>query len=208
METIQETKLSHRTTNGFSEQTRIIILGDFNAQIGSRDLTDIDHQFIGPNLYNDICNDNGEELKQLVHANSLSDKNKWCKSPSVQITWSNNKYHSQIDHILCNSPTIKFRQIFGNRIHLVSTNHKLISTDIYIADDRNEKQFKRNGSPIQPPSAKRQYNLNTSAKWDIQLLAISDYRLKYQTELAIGSRALLSSQLQQTNATTSEPKHL
>lgn len=43
--------------------TRMIILGDFNAQIGQRDLTADDYEYIGPNLYHEICNDNGDELK-------------------------------------------------------------------------------------------------------------------------------------------------
>lgn len=129
-----------RNITSTHKQSKVIILGDFNAHIGNKDLTEDDKQYIGPNLYHDICNDNGKELKHLIHAGKFSVKNTWSKSPSIRTTWSNDRFHSQIDHFLCNSTSIHFRHTFGTRIHTVSTDHKL-HTNRYISYSRHKEKF-------------------------------------------------------------------
>lgn len=45
----------------------IILFGDFNAHLGKDDLTADDMRYIGPNLYHQHDNDNGDELKAILH---------------------------------------------------------------------------------------------------------------------------------------------
>lgn len=76
----------------------MILLEDFNAHIGKLDITDEDRQFIGPNLYHAESNENGEDLKNLIHLHRLSLKSSWGKSKSTLTTWTNGKTYSQIDN--------------------------------------------------------------------------------------------------------------
>lgn len=63
-----------------------IILGDFNAHLGIHDLTEADKKYVGPSLYHDQCNDNGLELKNVLHMGKYSVKNTWSQSPSLSTT--------------------------------------------------------------------------------------------------------------------------
>lgn len=134
----------------------MIILGNFNAHIGKSDLTVCDLLYIGSNLYHDICNDNGDELKNLLHLGCFSMKNSWSTSSSLLTTWTNNTVSTQIDHVLCNSSTIKFRNSFGTWVHALATDHKLISTDIQISNVSKARPHKRLGAThSQSPLSKR-----------------------------------------------------
>lgn len=89
--------VSSRTTE------KLIICGDFNAHLGKLDLTADDKKFVGPNLFHDHCNDNGENLLNLIHFGEFSVHNSWQRSRSLRVTWTNGTSLSQIDHVLCNS---------------------------------------------------------------------------------------------------------
>lgn len=80
----------------------IIIMGDFNAHIGRLDLTEEDKKVIGPRIHHEYCNDNGKELKNIIHASTLNLHITWSRSPSVLITWKSGNMTSQIDHIMSN----------------------------------------------------------------------------------------------------------
>lgn len=108
----------------------IVVLGDFNAHIGKRDITVSDKRFVGPNLFHDVSNDNGEELINLLHMCKLSVKNTWSTSSSLLTTWDNCNSQSLIDHILCNSDQLLFSRMFATYVDQVSSDHKLLTTTI------------------------------------------------------------------------------
>ncbi len=86
-----------------TEMLNTILLVDFNAHIGKFDLTSNDKRYIGQNLLrvHDQCNDNGEDLKHLIHIGKLHMINTWKRSTTLEYTWANKTSKSQIDHILC-----------------------------------------------------------------------------------------------------------
>lgn len=162
-----------------------IVLGDFNAHVGKLDLTARDRQFIGPNLYHDRCNDNGEELKNMMHLGCFSVKNSWSQSPSVLVTWTNSRVSSQIDHMLCNSPLTRFRQIFGTWVKSVMTDHKLLSAVVTFP---SAMTYTRKRISFTAPIERHEL-LNT--RWDVAGLDDVVSAKRYREDMAIGSRVLL-----------------
>lgn len=173
---------------------KTIILGDFNGHIGSHDLTVGDRNYIGPNLHHDICNDNGDELKHLLHYGEFSVKNTWGTSPSLTTTWSNSQYASQIDHMLCNTSTIQFREMNATWIHSVNTDHKLLAANLHVFEDTpSTRMRKRHSDTINPTPTKTNRIHNRTTRWDPSLLLSDTQRLNnYQKELTIGALAIAS----------------
>lgn len=52
-----------------------MVVGDFNAHIGIKDITGGDFQLIGQNLLHERNNTNGTDLKNLLHLMGLHLKN-------------------------------------------------------------------------------------------------------------------------------------
>lgn len=71
-----------------ASKNKIIILGDFNAHIGKHNLTRTDKEYIGPNLLHEQCNDNGDEIKQLLHTYKIRVVNTWKNSRTLEHTWA------------------------------------------------------------------------------------------------------------------------
>lgn len=112
--------------------SRLVIAVDFNAHIGRSDLTHSDKQYIGENLYHEYCNENGLDLKKLIHGGGFSVKNTWATNASLRFTWSNSCSKSQIDHVLCNTDILCFRSMYKIWVPTVHTDHKLLSTTIMV----------------------------------------------------------------------------
>lgn len=184
----------------------IIIIGDFNAHIGKLDLTERDKRFIGPRLYHDHCNDNGDDLKHILHLGNFSMKNTWARTPSVLVTWTNNKVSSQIDHLLCNHQDVRFRHIHGTWIHTVRTDHVLLSADIRLPDPTTSPVKRKSESEDRTNKHPRTMHQHS---WDIHKLDSATCQSKYQDELAIGAKAILESQEtnSQDNDTTKTTKN-
>lgn len=81
-------------------KSNTIVVGDFNAHIGKKDISPGDAYLIGPNLFHERNNDNGTDLKNLLHLSGLRLKNTFEKSKSLRITWKIGSSESQIDHVL------------------------------------------------------------------------------------------------------------
>lgn len=104
----------------------VIIIGDFNAHIDFKDKTPTDEAFIGPNLFHEFTNANGDDLKNFIHLTKFKLKNSFVKSRTLMTTWRCNDRFSQIDHVLF-SPVVTF--VCHNMIAswtLIGTDHKLI----------------------------------------------------------------------------------
>lgn len=180
----------------------IIMLGDFNAHLGMHDLTGRDKVFIGPMLYHDHCNDNGEELKHLLHLGHFSVKNTWSKSPSLLTTWTNKPVSSQIDHLLCNAPLIRFRRIYAIWVHTVPTDHAFLSAEIQLPKPPSE-QMKRK-SDVTPPPSKRMKN-EQGMRWDVGKLQDIKCVEEYRSALTIGSTALIELTVNGDDLVVNEP---
>lgn len=121
-------KLNEITANE-KDRKHLLVVGDFNAQLGINDMNQEDEKWIGKMIGHDKCNDNGETFKIFLHTAKL--KNVSSKiGMGTEITWRSGSRCSQIDHIL--SPTMtdfKIKYIRGNWTHL-NTDHKLITIGI------------------------------------------------------------------------------
>lgn len=145
-------------------------------------------KFIGPNLFHNICNDNGEELKNLIHAGQYHVKSSWCKTPSLRTTWSNHKSESQIDHILCNTRRILFRNMFGTIVNTVQTDHKILSAEIFLPNQPTSPFKRQRTTSIEHITKHRK--LNSGKQWNVRLLQEQTNRDRYRTELSISAKAL------------------
>lgn len=123
--------------------SRMVIVGDFNAHIWKLDLTPSDRRFIGHNLLHDYCNENGFDLKNLIHGGGFSVKNTWASNLSLRYTWSNSRSISQIDHLLCNSEDVLFRNMSEVWVSSVHTNHKFLSATLTIRHKQTATNRKR-----------------------------------------------------------------
>jgi len=167
-----------------------IILGDFNAHLGVHDLTLSDRTYVGPRLHHDLWNDNGEELKTLMHLGHFAAKNTWSKYPSVLTTWTNSKWSSQIDHLLCNSTSISFHRVIATWVHTVATDHALLSAELIVRNKDDKPRKKKSTKPLSTNPAKRRFiDLN----WDIGKVLNPDHAKKYYESVAIGSTAVIES---------------
>lgn len=172
----------------FQNSTATIVrLGDFNAHIGRVDLTNEDKLYIGPKLYYDHCNENGEELKNIVHAGNLRINNYWSRSPSVFITWKSGKMKSQIDHILSNYSNVRLSQIIAIWNHNIATDQSLLMGDMDILPDSPGIKRKIEDDPSPHKITKRQH----VKKWDLKKLEIPAHAQHYQKKLVLGAAALL-----------------
>lgn len=168
--------------------TAMIVMGDFNAHLGRKDLTDADKFFIGSNLYHDDCNDNGEELKALVHMGCFSVKNTWCRSPSVRTTWTSQYSSSQVDHMLCNSQDIRFSHIHGTWVRTVKTDHALLSAEIYMQSLAGTPRKRKRERDYEPD---KRLKSEAAIKWDVTRLHDEQLLLRYQCDTEIGANAMI-----------------
>lgn len=188
----EEFQLLHQFTRRHSTK-EIIIIGDFNAHVGKKDLTSLDRRCIGPNLYHDVCNDNGEELKNLIQAGTFCLKNTWNHNRSFNYTWSNGVSRSQIDHMLCNSADIKFQCMYASWVETVPTDHKILSAIISYGrakfpQNKNKRPHPSQDSNKQPPTKKRMTwhidNLQTEAGREQYCEAITNNINKFLPTIA------------------------
>lgn len=89
------------------DSTEIILMGDFNAHVGFKDRIASDSLYVDNNLLHDVCNDNGLDLKNLLHLTKFKLKNSFEKSNTLLNTWKNGNKTSQIDHSRPSRPSIR-----------------------------------------------------------------------------------------------------
>lgn len=135
----QKTFLSNLNEIVSRERDRksLIVLGDFNAQIGSEDLRPEDKVWIGSKLYHELCNENGELLKCFLHLSKL--KNVSSKIGKDIETTRRSKpkggIYSQIDHVLVPQfTTFKIRYVKGFWTENLETDHKMIVVGLVLSN--------------------------------------------------------------------------
>lgn len=104
-----------------------VVLGDFNAHIGSRNATDYSN-FVEKSLQHKESNENGFLTHLLMYHFDLRACNTFAKSKSVLTTWSNSIDQSQIDHILlpiASKIQIKEKSIKAIQPLIFKTDHKI-----------------------------------------------------------------------------------
>jgi hypothetical protein len=74
-------------------------MGDFNAQLGTEDEKMNSNTQIGKILHHKKSNENGRHLRILINNCNLKAMNTKLNN-SLQTTWTNATFLSQIDHIL------------------------------------------------------------------------------------------------------------
>ncbi|XP_068084521.1 uncharacterized protein [Anabrus simplex] len=86
--------------SSFCPEDHILLLGDFNAEIGKADLVQEDSWFIGPYITHTHTNENGVKLKAMLHKCRLYlFSTQW---DSTMVTWSDGATCAQIDHVIAN----------------------------------------------------------------------------------------------------------
>lgn len=112
-------------------KNRVILLGDWNAQIGFDSLDDEDFSFLGNELGFAHCNENGEEFKIFLQVNDLINISSKIGF-NVKVTWKNKNRESQIDHVLISKlHDIRVRYVKGRWTN-IKTDHKLLVAGVEI----------------------------------------------------------------------------
>lgn len=183
-----------------------IIMGDFNAHVGTKDITASDTDLIGKNLFHDKNNDNGTDLKNLLHLTRFRLRNSLSNSKTLKTTWKAGALESQIDHVLTAPKNVmnctNLKAIWTN----VRTDHKLVIVTL--------KQMSKNPNKTPPASktctSKATVSSNRSSnkisqkslKWNTQNLKDEQTRLYYKINLDCRLKT------QGTNSISSPPAEL
>lgn len=115
----------------------IIILENWNAQIGKNSLTDEYIKIVGNKLGFDICNENGEEFIMFLHINKL-----YNISTKIGTNWWSGERKSQIDHVVkAVESKINIRFIKGYKTK-IETDHKLLIAAIKGNDTKGQVKKK------------------------------------------------------------------
>lgn len=157
----------------YANRHELLILGDWNAHLGSGD-RETDDLRIGPILHHSDTNENGQMMKMLVELNDLevmtTKLDRTCKE-----TWQRGQQRSQIDHILrqLNSPIFmhKMKGLWKETI----TDHKLIMCRL---------KFENGASSQTLPRPSQQFQ-STKRRWDLNLLAREETQERYRENLDV-----------------------
>jgi endonuclease/exonuclease/phosphatase family metal-dependent hydrolase len=169
--------------------TETIILGDFNARIGTDDLTYEDRNYIGEQLYHKQTSTGGWLLKNLLHMQGLVLKNTFSGSRTVKITFSNGKSQSQIDHVLMKkNGALRIKKIRATWTTL--SDHKLLVVPLDERKEENSDSRKRkrdhqdqDETTTTQSNLKRSRTTTVKSNWNLELLAIPEKASKYADEL-------------------------
>lgn len=124
---------------------------------------------MGPNTFCHWTNENGNELKNIVHIFDLSIKNTWSKNKTCLQTCSNGKSTSQIDHILVHN-SIMASNVNAKWAEDISTDHKILFTDL--KDIRHKNHNGKNGGKC-----------SHIAQINVGALKAENIRIKYMASL-------------------------
>lgn len=167
----------------------VLVLEDFNAHIGRNDRTESDSMLVGNNLYHDKCNENGEDLKKILHATRYKLKSSFEKSGSLLITWHSGMRQSQIDHVLL-SPMTAFDCCYmsGSWTEL-RTDHKLIICDICVSPTPSIAASSVAAKPEDHKIigiCKATCPVAVNPKWNVDNLSDVKSRIAFQRDLMVG----------------------
>ena len=111
--------------NGNPKKQKIIILGDFNSQIGKTDREKDDYELFGNCIGHEKSNENGECMKMFlkIHRIRISSMN---QNKISMTTWSNGSAESQIDHVVTDSTSDFIIKFIRAKLTSIRTDHKLI----------------------------------------------------------------------------------
>lgn len=161
-------------------RNKIVLMGDMNAWIGKRDLSEEDKRFVGTNLHHDYCNANGLALKNLLHCERMKDYLTLSQSKSCKVTWANKRSSSQLDHVAISKlDWIVFPEVKCFFHPLIVSDHKVVVCVFKKAKVSTSAQrvaVPRNGSTVSHP-AKR-------VRLDLEELKFNEaVREKFQLEV-------------------------
>lgn len=153
--------LAYITSLPSSLKNRVVISGDMNAKIGKKDLAENDIAWIGRNLHHDISNQNGLELKNLLHCLNLKNYLTYSTSKSYEFTWTNGKTTSQLDHVLMSRmDDVRFPEVRCYFHGSVVSDHKVV--EVTIKRDNREKRRSATGrQSAQHPTKRLRLNVET-----------------------------------------------
>lgn len=106
-------------------RNKLLLLGDFNAQIGREDVDEEDRDVVGDKLGFERSNDNGEEFKMFLKIHKLINISSKV-GENTNVTWKSGIKESQIDHVLISKDSalrVRFIRGFWPNI---KTDHKLL----------------------------------------------------------------------------------
>lgn len=133
----------------------LIIMGDFNAQVGSR--IDGEENVLGP-FSKGKRSRNGEKLIQLACENNLKIINSFYKNRNNnRWTWASpdGRYKNEIDFILSNRKDIFQDCRVVNKINF-NSNHRMVRAKIKLSDYKKSRPFKVK-RPNKPSELNKEY---------------------------------------------------
>jgi hypothetical protein len=155
------------TIRNVPHQDTIIMVGDFNAQIGKEEHN---KNIAGKQTLHEKTNDNGERLCALAARTGMTiASTKFKHSQGKKATWlaPNGRYETQIDHILISRRRQAIIQdVHSNKAACADTDHYLV-----IAKVKQKKISRRNKK-------------NVEVRWKVDELQTEDIRNKYEIEIA------------------------
>lgn len=113
-----------------NKQTKIIIIGDFNSQIGKGKLEE--EKIVGPYYYGER-NGNGDHLVEFCHENHLKILNTWFKKKTNQRwTWisPNMMTKNQIDYILVDQNNKNIKDCGTIKKFQCDSDHRIVGCEI------------------------------------------------------------------------------
>lgn len=123
-------------------RSNLIMVGDWNAQIGKDSVMPEDAECIGNRLGFSNNNDNGEEFKMFLTIHKIKNMSTVI-GKNTDITWKSGKKESQIDHVLKpREGKIEIRFIKGYWTG-INTDHKMIVTGIRTREKENKEKGKK-----------------------------------------------------------------
>lgn len=154
--------------------THTLVMGDFNAHVGIKDLTADYSKLIGKNLFHDLDNENGVELKNLLQLTGLILKSSFERSRSLTTTWKAGNRESQIDHVLLSkNNTLECSNMYAETNNI--SDHKIKLTTI--------TQTKFPSKESTPTNSQNVTKLKPLLRWNTQNLKDEQTRTRYKTTL-------------------------
>lgn len=154
----------------------LIVAGDFNSHLSSRNLTADEAVLIGRFAGHEQFNENGEQMRMFLNLYSMAVRSTQYNSNSgFRWTWSNGVSKSQVDHLLTHLHSkLYMRKICCVRPDAVSTDHKLLVCNI----------IETRTNPIAPSSQKNPVRKVGSRKnIDVSLLKNVEFQKRFQEHL-------------------------
>lgn len=111
--------------NGNPKKNKMIILGDFNSQIGRVDIEEGEKEYLGEYIGHELSNENGDFMKMFLRMHRM----RICSmnfGKTLLTTWSNGTYESQIDHVVISVDALFEIDYIQASWTTVRTDHKAI----------------------------------------------------------------------------------